>query len=80
MILRILFNFIMSFVSLCFPQALALRENEIERAKKYYVGSLTYVENLFKEIVVQKRLDFINSSIPQFVKEENRPGIVSFIF
>ncbi|VDL98227.1 unnamed protein product [Schistocephalus solidus] len=54
--------------------ALALRTDETERAKKFYKSSLPSIEKLFKDIIVQQRLDFLNASVSTFIKDENKQG------
>ncbi|BHF65759.1 Cullin-2 [Sparganum proliferum] len=58
-------------------QALTLRRDETERAKKFYKSSLPSIEKLFKDIIVQQRLDFLNASVPTFIKDENKQALMN---
>uniref|UniRef100_A0A5K3G0D1 Cullin domain-containing protein n=1 Tax=Mesocestoides corti TaxID=53468 RepID=A0A5K3G0D1_MESCO len=45
---------------------------------RYYKDSHAHFVSLFNEIVVQQHLDFLNASVAQFVKEENREVLRNF--
>ncbi|KER28332.1 hypothetical protein T265_04792 [Opisthorchis viverrini] len=53
-------------------EALILREEEKNRALRYYKRSFLKVQALFQEVVVKARLDFINQSVRHLVAEEHK--------
>lgn len=55
-------------------EALSLLQEESTRASRYYSRSQAHIATLFKEIVVQQNLDFINGSVSEYVKNENKDG------
>ncbi|OON14346.1 hypothetical protein X801_09866 [Opisthorchis viverrini] len=57
-----------------FMFALILREEEKNRALRYYKRSFLKVQALFQEVVVKARLDFINQSVRHLVAEEHKSG------
>ncbi|RTG91239.1 cullin 2 [Schistosoma bovis] len=61
-----------------FERALALRTEEHNRAIQYYKCSLLPMQNLFQEIIVEQRLNFLNMNVRYVIAEEDKS--ITFLF
>ncbi|XP_018651235.1 putative cullin-2 (cul-2) [Schistosoma mansoni] len=59
-------------------EALALRTEEHNRAMQYYKCSLLSMQNLFQEIIVEQRLNFLNMNVRYVIAEEDKS--ITFLF
>ncbi|VDP58951.1 unnamed protein product [Schistosoma curassoni] len=58
-----------------FERALALRTEEHNRAIQYYKCSLLPMQNLFQEIIVEQRLNFLNMNVRYVIAEEDKSNL-----
>ncbi|CAH8547685.1 unnamed protein product [Schistosoma guineensis] len=56
-------------------EALALRTEEHNRAIQYYKCSLLPMQNLFQEIIVEQRLNFLNMNVRYVIAEEDKSNL-----